>query len=315
MRLVVRLLAGALLLTALLAPATVPTLAAKPFPDLIALPDGWRPEGVATGHGPVIYSGSLANGAIYAANLRTGEGAIVVPGVTGRVSVGLSFDERSGYVFAAGGGTGKAYVYDPATGALVREYALTLPPAATFVNDVIVTRDAAYVTDSRQATIYRIPLGPGGALADPAAVEPIALTGDFVLTPNATNANGIEATPDGEDLIIVQTNMGKLFHVDPATGVATAIDLGGFVAANGDGLLLHGRTLYVVQNRLNRIAEIELERDLLSGTVVRLITNPNFDVPTTIAAFGNALYAVNARFGIASPGTASYSIVRVEKNR
>src|SRR5687767_9715648 len=161
----------ALLLLAGLSPLATST--AKSFPSVIALPNGWLPEGVVTGHGPVIYSGSRANGAIYAADLRTGEGTILVPGQTGRVAVGLSFDRRTNYIFAAGGATGKAYVYDADTGALVQEYTLTAP--GTFINDVIVTRDAAYITDSRRPVYYRIPLGPGGSLPVPGAVEEIAL--------------------------------------------------------------------------------------------------------------------------------------------
>src|SRR5688572_4292375 len=103
MRLAVRLLAGALLLAVLLLPNTVSANATKAFPDLIALPNGWLPEGIVTGRGPVIYSGSRANGAIYAANLRTGQGEIIVPGQAGRVAVGLSFDVRTNYIFVAGG--------------------------------------------------------------------------------------------------------------------------------------------------------------------------------------------------------------------
>ncbi len=60
--------------------------------------------------------------------------------------MGLSFDARTNYIFAAGGPTGKAYVYDASTGALVQEYTLTAA-TGTFINDVIVTRDAAYFTD------------------------------------------------------------------------------------------------------------------------------------------------------------------------
>ena len=181
MRLAVRLLAGALLLAALLAPGTAPAYAAEVFPDVIQLPNGWLPEGVATGRGPVIYSGSRANGAIYAANLRTGEGEIIVPGQTGRVAVGLSFDARTNYIFVAGGPTGKAYIYDASTGAQVREYTLTT--SATFVNDVIVTRDAAYFTDSARAVLYRVPLGAGGRLDPGATPEEITLGGDWVQVP------------------------------------------------------------------------------------------------------------------------------------
>ena len=47
--------------------------AVKPFPDRIELPDGFQPEGITIGPGATAYVGSLATGAIYAVNLRTGE--------------------------------------------------------------------------------------------------------------------------------------------------------------------------------------------------------------------------------------------------
>jgi len=286
--------------------------AAVTWPDVIALPNGWQPEGVVTGHGPVIYSGSLANGAIYAANLRTGEGAILVPGQAGRVAVGLSFDSRTNYIFVAGGPTGKADAYDADTGALVQEYTLTAP--GTFVNDVIVTHDAAYFTQSNLPEYYRVPLGPGGQLAPSGDVETIPLSGEWQQVAGF-NANGIEATPNGKRLIIVNSTTGELYRVKPLTGVATRINLGSASVSAGDGLLLRGHTLYVVRNQLNQIAIVELAPKLGSGQVIGAISNPNFDIPTTIAAFGNALYAVNARFGVQDPNSASYSIVRVTAKR
>ena len=80
----------------------------------------------------------------------------------------------------------------------------------------------------------------------------------------------------------MQTVTGKLFRIDPATGEAKAVDLGGYVLTNGDGLLLEHGKLSVVQNRLNKIAQFEMSRDLLSGRLVRTLTDPDFDVPTTI---------------------------------
>ena len=180
----------------------------------------------------MIYSGSRANGAIYAADLRTGQGAILVPGQAGRVAVGLSFDARTNYIFAAGGPTGKAYVYDASTGALVQEYTLTAA-TGTFINDVIVTRDAAYFTDSLQALYYRVALGPGGRLAAPNAVETIPLSGDFQFVPGQFNSNGIEVTPNGDHLIIVNSTVGALYRVASRTGVATLIDLGGALGQPG----------------------------------------------------------------------------------
>ena len=52
------------------------------------------------------------------------------------------------------------------------------------------------------------------------------------------NTNGIDATPNGETLIIVNSTLGTLYPVDPDTGVADEIDLGGATVVAGDGILL-----------------------------------------------------------------------------
>jgi hypothetical protein len=84
--------------------------------------------------------------------------------------------------------------------------------------------------------------------------------------------------------------------------------------AAGDGLLLKGRTLYVVRNQLNTVAEIKLSGSLLSGRLVAELTEPAelLDVPTTIAAVNGGLYVVNARFGTTEPNPA-YTIVRLAR--
>ncbi len=117
------------------------------------------------------------------------------------------------------------------------------------MNDVVVTRDAAWFTDSQQAQLYKLPLGPGGALPEADDFEVIPLTGDWVQV-TGFNANGIAETPDHQALLVIQSATGTLFRVDPETGVATTVDLGGATLPNGDGLLVIGRTLYVVQNVL-----------------------------------------------------------------
>ena len=259
------------------------------FPERIALPDNFRPEGIAIGQGGTFYVGSIPSGAIYRGNLRTGEGSILVPGAaTGRAAIGVEFDH--GLLFVAGGGTGKAFVYSAESGDLLAEHQLAASPIdmdhPTFVNDVAVARGGAYFTDSRRPFLYRV--GEAGVTAIP-------LSGDIVYDPAVNNANGIEATPDGKTLIIVQSNVGKLFTVDPLSGLTSEITLNQSVV-NGDGILLDGKTLYVVQNRDNKVAVIRLDRSLASGTVTMHITHPDFDVPTTIDEFGNRLYAVNARF-------------------
>ena len=79
---------------------------------------------------------------------------------------------------------------------------------------------------------------------------------------------------------------------------------------NGDGFLLHGKTLYVVQNQNNRIAVARLAPNLCSGSVTRTITSPSFDVPTTVASFWSRLYASDAASDSADAAT-TYSVVQV----
>jgi hypothetical protein len=47
------------------------TAQARPFPERIELPVGFRPEGITIGTRATAYLGSSANGDIYAVNLRT----------------------------------------------------------------------------------------------------------------------------------------------------------------------------------------------------------------------------------------------------
>jgi sugar lactone lactonase YvrE len=274
------------------------------FPERIALPDGFRPEGIAIGQGGTFYVGSIPSGAIYRGNLRTGEGSVFIPGAaTGRAAIGVEFDH--GLLFVAGGGTGKGFVYSARSGDLLATHTFFTPtaPGQTFVNDVAVARGGAYFTDSRRPFLYRV--GEDGVTAIP-------LSGDIVYDPAVNNANGIEATPDGKTLIIVQSNTGKVFTVDPESGRTDEIVLNENVE-RGDGLLLDGRTLYVVQNTFNKIAVIRLERDLASGTVTTHLTDPDFDVPTTIDEFGNRLYAVNARFTTPPTPETDYWVAQLRK--
>jgi sugar lactone lactonase YvrE len=279
------------------------------FPTTIALPNGFQPEGIATGPGPFSYFGSRATGQIYRANLVTGAGQVISP-ATGTGSLGMKTDAR-GRLFVAGAGAGNARVIDTRTGAVLASYQFATAP--TFINDVVLTKRAAYFTDSFKAVLYKVPLGRDGALPPANGFVTIPLSGDFVLQPAVINANGIVQTPDGNALIIVQSNTGLLFRVDPVSGVTTKVDVGAESFPNGDGLLLIGPTLFVVQNRLNAIAVVKLDRRGTSGVVSQRITDPRFDVPTTVAAFGDRLYLPNARFTTTPTPTTPYTAVAVRK--
>jgi len=275
------------------------------FPEQIFLPIGFSPEGIVSGKGSQFFVGSILTGAIYKSDFRTGEGSVLVP-PTGGFAIGLDYDSRTDNLYVAGA-EGIAYVYNGSTGELVVTIALNTLSTPTFINDCIVTRDAVYFTDSFRNIFYRVPLVKNGWLPDPIVVDKISLTGDFQFVPYAPppalniNGNGIVATPNGKKLIISHSLLGLIYLVDPITGVAIEIDLGGVVLDNADGLVLQGRTLYVVQNFNNQISVVELSSDYTKGEVVEVITNSEFKIPATATLFGSRLYAVNARFDVAPP--------------
>lgn len=307
---------AAAVLALTLLPGVSPTTAGaappgdRPFPARIELPDGFQPEGIALGPGPTAWFGSRADGDIYEVSLRTGEGTVISQG-PGTPSVGMKSD-RQGRLFVAGGTSGTARVVDTETGDVLLDQVLTT--GTSFVNDVVLTRGAAWFTDSSQAQLYRLDREPGGA--PEAAVATLPLTGEWVQG-TGFGANGISTTPTGRALLVVNSTTGLLYRVDPATGEATEVDLGGASLTAGDGMLRHGRTLYVVRNRLNEIAVLRLSPTGLSGRLVRTITaddldpSTSFDVPTTVARFGSHLYLPNARFTTPPTPTTDYWVTKV----
>jgi sugar lactone lactonase YvrE len=280
------------------------------------LPVDFAPEGIATGTGSTFYAGSLTTGDIYRGDLRSGAGSVFIEAPPGRAAVGLKADKAHHLLFVAGGGTGAAYVYDTRSGDAVATYQFA-PSGAALLNDVTVTREGAYFTDSFSPVLYKIPIAPDGTLGQGSA---IALSGPAAaIDPTTPNLNGIEATPNGSTLIVNHTALGQLFTVDPATGASEAVAVDGLIAGTLDGLLLDGRQLWVVENFANTLVRVTLSPDLSSGTITSVITSPLFRVPTTVAKHGNRLALVNGRFDLglpppfgpgAPPGT-DFDVVRV----
>jgi len=281
------------------------------FPAVFDLPNGFQPEGITIA-GTTAYFGSRVDGDIYAASLITGKGRVISQG-PGTPSVGLKVD-RHRRLFVSGGVAGNARVVDARSGDVLASYqfAEVTPTAPSFVNDVVLTGRTAWFTDSQRPVLYGLPLGRHGKLPPANGFITLPLTGEYVHGPGF-NLNGISETPDGQSLLVVQSGTGFLFRVDPRTGVTTKVDLGGATVTNGDGLLLLGRTLYVVQNRLNQVAVVKLNRRGTEGTVQEHLTSPNFDVPTTVAAFGPWLYLPNARFTTPATPDTTYTVSRIRR--
>jgi len=275
--------------------------------SVVPLPGATSAEGIASGRGSTFYAGDLFSGDIYRGDLQHGTAALFIDAPANRMAAGLKFDSSSGFLFVAGLSTGQGYVYDTATGATVAVYQFA-DPGEGFINDVTLTRDGAWFTDSIQPHLYFVPISHGApgpfrtlTVSGPAA----AITGDF-------NFNGIVSTPDGATLIVAHTANASLYTVDPTTGASAVI--AGVSVPNVDGILLDGPRLWAVQNFSNQISEIRLSPDLGSGVTEKVITSSLFEVPTTVARHGSRLAVVNAKFDTGFPPTATqYEAVIVDR--
>ena len=183
-------------------------------------------------------------------------------------------------------------MYDTASKALIQAFS-TPTVAATFLNDVALTPDAAFVTDSQRPVLFRI----GRTASGLGTLESwLDFTGTPLKYQTGFNLNGIASTPDGKYLIVVQSNTGKLFRITVADKSVTEINLGGGTVASGDGILLSGQTLYVVRNSAVLIVPVTLTADFSSGTLGTAFTDPSLRFPTTIAQDGKDLLVVNSQF-------------------
>lgn len=303
--------------------------AAAPFPASIPLPDDFSPEGVAVGAGTTFYTGSLWDGDIYTGDLRTGTGRILVdrppagqganPADTPPGMQAAGMKVADGRLWVAGGRSGRVLVYDARTGSTVADVVVA-PPDTALLNDLVLTPDAVYVTDSLSPRVFVVPLSDG-VIGAPHA---LAVTGPAGADLGFPGLNGIAADPDGR-LVVGHTLLGGLYTLDPVTGVSSAIDLpaGAVPPGFSDGILLRGHTLWVVENFVNRVVELQLSGDLSAGTVSRVLDNAAvgglFHIPTAVAVKGARLVLVNARFdqgippplGEPAPSGTTYEVVQV----
>ena len=288
--------------------AAAPPAIAAHADEAIVLPGASSAEGIAKGTGSTFYAGDLLRGDIFRGDVRRGTAELFIDAPDGRMAAGMAVDVRHRLLFVAGVSTGGAYVYDTRTGATVASYQFTDQPS--LINDVAISKDGAWFTDSVNPVLYHVPIGPRGTLG---AFRTLELAGRAAETPGEVNNNGIQATPNGKTLIVAHSAQGALNLVDPSTGESSAI--AGLNLPDVDGLLLAGhRRLYAVQNFLNQIAEIRLSPDYRAGVVRRVITSELFQVPATVARFGHRLAAVNAKFDTGFPPTADqYEVVVVHR--
>jgi len=286
---------------------TFATPAQASFTGVIVLPGATSAEGIARGEGTTFFAGDLFRGDIYRGDVSAGRAALFIDAPAGRLAIGMKVDLAHRLLFVAGGFTGQAYVYDARTGHDVAVLQLADPNLGVAVNDVALTRGAAWFTDSFHPRLFRVPISADGSIGTPST---LVVTGPAAHLSGAFNLNGIAATPDGRTLIVAHSGDGTLYTVNPATGASAAI--AGANTPNVDGILLEAGRLWAIENS-NRVAVLRLSPDLSSATVERTITNPAFQTTATGALFGNRLGVVNAKFDTGFPPTASsYEVVVVD---
>ncbi len=281
------------------------------LPSVLALPNGFAADGITFGPGSTFYVGSLTTGAVWRGDAVSGAGGLLVQPQAGRSVCGITYDPGTNRLYVAGAATGQAYVYDATTGATLAVYQLADPAAGTDLLDVKVLGNAVYFTDMFQPVLYRIPLGPNGALPPQSAVQVLPFSGDLQ---GVVGTTGMVATADQHWLLVTNVNTGMLSRVDPATGQARTIDLGGGSVPVSDGLALIGQKLYVSLVANSQIAVVDLSSDFTSGVIeAQPLQSPALDFQSKIATFGSAVYAVNAHFELNPDPTVAYQVVRVSR--
>ncbi|WP_338664540.1 hypothetical protein VQH23_05095 [Pararoseomonas sp. SCSIO 73927] len=282
--------------------STAAALSARALPDTIAYPEGIAHDR----ENGVYYVASAYDGAV--ARVRIGDNAatLVVPG--GRlapagadsfpVTLGMKLD-GSNRLWIAGGARGNLHVVDAGTGRTVTTLGRSEGPPG-LLNDLAITADAAYVTDSSRPILWRVGRhGDGiGALEPWLQLEPAITYGE------GPNLNGIVSTPDGGTLIAVQMNTGLLWRIDVATRAVTRIDLGGALLTGGDGLVLVGQRLYATLQGTSEIVAVDLAPGLASGSVVGRLRDARLVAPATAFAADGRLFVVATQFSRMPGGAA-----------
>jgi superoxide dismutase, Cu-Zn family len=251
------------------------------------------PEGIALApDASAVFTGSSNDGTIYRVPLDGSEAQkFSLGGSPGRTAALGMKVHSNGKLIVAGGGSGMVAILDTTTGMTERVLrSLEAPPS--YMNDLTVTGDGTvYVTDSFRPFLYRFNVNEPSGVLEPwldLSTTPIEYQ------PGQINLNGIVSSADGTHLVTVQLVMGQLWHIDTVTQAVTEISLEQPLTA-GDGLVLEGTTLYVVQNSLKQISVLELAEDYSAANLTRTIQDANFKFPTTAVLHNGELLVVNAQ--------------------
>ena len=265
-----------------------------PLPEAAAYPEGVTVD-PATG---AIYTNSANTGVVFRIDPETGAVVQVAdplglgdssPARPVSVALGLKADGQ-GRLWVAGARTGSMHVVDIATGQRLARF--TTPQGPWLINDVALTSDAAYFTDTLRPLLWRV---SRDSIAD-GVLEPwLSFEGTVLEYGEDPNLNGIVATPDGRYLIVVLMKTGRLYRIDARTREVTAVDTGDSALDGGDGLALVGRRLFLVRQSAGEVVALDLSIDLTAAVEAKRIKPTELAWPATVAVRGDRLIVANSQ--------------------
>ena len=256
-----------------------------------------NPEGIAYDKGTrTFFVGATGDGTIYSGTTDNPTVTEFIVGAPGKEAVGMKV--AAGKLYVAGGFSGGVSVYDIATKRLVASFANF---GAGMLNDLVVTaKGDVFVTDSLVPRLWHITaakVGAGGGAPDSIPLDPEI---SYELTPHPFNLNGIVALKGGRSLIVVQANTGKLFRIDLDRNAPFGREIHQIAIEpllDGDGLLLDGGDLIVVQNGPPAMVTfVRLDGRAEKGVVVERRSDPSLRFPSTVTRARNLYLIVNADF-------------------
>lgn len=236
-------------------------------------------------------------------------------GTDGRFTArGVTVD-HAGRVYIAGGPNGidhpgapDLWVYTPGGRLLA---ALSTGVAGAFLNDVAIGPDgAAYFTNSNAPQVFRLAKS-GGTWS----VQTWADATGTITQAAGFNLGGIVVAPDGRSLVVAQGNVGKLWRFDLRSRAVSPIDIGDTNIINADGLVLDGRTLWVVRNFSRVLTTLELGPNARTARLVSEQPTDPDRVFTTAKLAQGRLLLVDSKFDENPVGLPPYQVVALDVRR
>jgi Cu-Zn family superoxide dismutase len=270
---------------------SVPAAAGAQAPDRYVLPgDRVFPEGVALRPGTdQFFVTSTQDGTVFRGDLDRPRMSVYLRGGTNGLTNAIGIEATRDRLLIAGGAGHRVDVWDLRRKRAVRRFNTG---STGTVNDIAIAPDGdAYVTDTGTGRIFRLPARQIAQRGGPTRVRPLLTISDD-LAPDGY-VNGIVAA--GRRYLVVSVTTARLLRVDLRTKRVTRVALTGGDVPVPDGMVLRGRTLYVV-NSANRVTQLRLSRTAASARVIRNITSTDFALPTTVAIAGRRLLVVNSQF-------------------